>query len=346
MSIEYKHRIHEFIDWNLIEKRVKDYPATGETFPPEFLQRYSDKAPFYIHYMSWRLGIEGYEEVISHFEKLLGCASSMPGWENERSLLRTAEFGDFWSLVWQLQVAEWLCKIAKDVCWSDGSGGPDLSAELNGGHWYVECYMPRKSFGLVTLIEDILYLQNIQDVHVGYNLCRPFSLPQGNSRATFLDTILETVLDPVCLAEAREGAKEEYPVIIYKGPEENAGNPLYIYLEGNGEYIPGRVPNEPPPVKTYMEEVLKKALKAKEGKNNLLERRPNMLAVNYALDKGYQLTEGLTRLELEPPHVAASPEIDLLAASTVGVDKFLTTPDLKIWDHTGSLENQWLKFTS
>lgn len=326
-ACQYPDVIHKTIDKKLIKQRLKDYPATGKTFPFDTLQPYFDKPPFYCHYMAWRLGLEGYEDFLSNFEELLGCARSVCGWKNEKSLLTTAEWGDFWSLVWQLQVAHWLCRVGKSVKWSEGSGGPDLSAELDGKRWHVECYVYRRSFVLLRFIEEFLHLID-PHLRVAYGQCLPFSLPQGRQRQGFLNTILGPLLASGCLAEAREQAEKEWPVILYQGPGDNPDNPLVILLEGDRNYQPGRKPKRVGSPTAYVETALNEAINAKKDSNRLSEpeHRPNMLAANFVLSKDFQLAKGSERAKLSPPQVDLPPQIDVLGFSTVGIDDMLNGP--------------------
>ena len=147
--------VHKQIDWKRVKYRCQQYPAIGQTFTMKMLKKHCESPPYYCHFMSWRLGTWENESLFQRLEDLLCCAKALPNWECEKkSLVGSAEFSDFWSLIWQLQVAEYLCEIGTDVRWGkSGKSGksPDLSVKVGDECWYVECYMPHKSFGLLMI---------------------------------------------------------------------------------------------------------------------------------------------------------------------------------------------------
>ena len=237
--------VHKLIDWELMCSRHDHYPVIQQTFPMEMLEKYSEKPPYYCHFMSWRLGTWGDETLFQRLEDLLCCAKSLPNWEDEKkSLVRSADFAEFWSLIWQLQVAEHLCEVGTDVCWgkSDQSGkSPDLSVKVGNERWYVECYMPRKSFGLLRFLEELLQKHD-PDIRISYDPCLCFKLPGDSARNQFLDERVSRFLDPTYLAKAKVAAKQEHPVLLDKHPESS----LYVYVDGDDSdaYMPGIVPNQ------------------------------------------------------------------------------------------------------
>ena len=277
--------VHQQIDWERIQSRRERYPAIGRAFPLETLKQRSECPPYYCHYMSLRLSTWE-ESLFQRLEELLCCAEALPYWKHERSLLGTGDFADFWSLVWQLQVAEHLCGVGTDVCWA--KSGPDLSVKVDDTRWYVECYTPRKSFGLLKFLEELL-LKLYPDVRTSYDLCLPFQLPGNSKRNEFLDEILSRFLDPSYLANARIVAETKYPEVLYKDPESS----LYIYVEGDNvdAHMPGIVPDQTGSPKSYVECVLKEAADAKKCSNDLKHHHPNLLAVNFVLSDDFQLAK-------------------------------------------------------
>ena len=176
--------VHRLIDWKRVRCRLQRYPAIRRAFPLTTLEQRSESPPYYCHYMSWRLGTWENESRFRRLEDLLGCTEALPNWEHEkRSLVSSTDFAEFWSLVWQLQVAEHLCKVGTDVRWAES--GPDLSVKVGAERWYVECYTPRKSFGLLRFIEELLRKLD-SDIRISYDLCLPFQLPQNTDRDRFL----------------------------------------------------------------------------------------------------------------------------------------------------------------
>ena len=334
--------VHKLINWDWIKGRLERYPAIERAFPIETLTEYCESPPYYCHYMSWRLGTYCNESTFQRLEELLCCAEVLHNWESERSLLTTGEFADFWSLVWQLQVAEHLCAVGTDVRWN--KSGPDLSIQTGDKRWYVECYTPRKSFGLLEFIKELL-LKLDSAIETEYDLCLPFSLPQNTCRDKFLDKILNPFLDPSYLAKAKESAKARYPVILYEGSKNDPENPLYIYAEGDDmdAYATGIVSNQVGNTKTYMEHVLKEVITNKKDSNALKEHRPNLLAVNLLLSIDYQvacmLQERAQSLDL--PDIGSN--IDVLAVYVVGIDEHLTKEKLKVSMRAEMLEDDFLK---
>ena len=316
--------VHRLIGWERVTSRLERYPAIGRAFPLETLKRGCESPPYYCHYMAWCLGTWP-NELVERLEELLRCAEDLPNWEHEKSLLSDTDFAVFWSLVWQLQVAEYLREIGKDVSWA--KSGPDLSVKIGGERWFVECYTYRKSFGLLNFLEELL--QRLDPaVCTKYSRCLPFSLPSGRDRELFLDEVLSPFLDPAYLANAKERAEQEYPVVLYRHPESS----LCVCVEGSGDYMPdNNVVGHP---ESYLNVALKEALRAKRDSNDLKNHHPNLLAVNYLLSTDYQLAESSRGT---PPLPENDPDIDVLTVSAVGIDERLTRVKLEVVVGGGSL---------
>ena len=317
--------VHELIDWKRVKYRCQQYPAIGRTFLMEMFKNHHEKPPYYCHYMSWRLGTWEDESLFQRLEDLLCCAETIPNWGREkRSLVGSTDFAEFWSLVWQLQVAEHLCEIGTDVRWNES--GPDLSVKLGDEHWYVECYMPRKSFGLLRFLEELLQ-QLDSDIRISYDPCLCFELPRDSCRDKFLDERMSRFRDPAYLAEAKEAAKKEYPVLLDKQPESS----LYIYVDGDDcdAYMPEIIPNQVGDPKLYVELVLKEAVEAKKCSNDLAEHRPNLLAVSFLLND-WQVARMSPERVKSPTLPQIDPNIDALAVSAVGIDQRLDREKLKV----------------
>ena len=260
---------HRLIDWERVTSRHERYPVIGREFPLETLKRGCESSPYYCHYMAWCLGAWPHESefLVQRLEELFHCAEKLPNWEHEQSLLSDTDFAVFWSLVWQLQVAEYLREIGEDVSWAQS--GPDLSVKVGGERWFVECYTYRKSFGLSSFLEELL-LRLDTTIRIEYNQCLPFSLPSGRDREPFLHEVLSPFLDPVYLANAKERAEQEYPVVLYKHPDSS----LCVYVKGSGDYMPGNnVVGHP---ESYLNVALKEALRAKRNSNDLKNHHPNL----------------------------------------------------------------------
>ena len=309
----------------------------------ETFEKNHEKPPYYCHYMAWRLGTWEDESLFRRLEDLLRCAEALPEWEHEkRSLVSSTDFAEFWSLIWQLQVAEHLCEVGTDVCWgkSDQSRkSPDLSVKVGDERWHVECYMPRKSFGILKFLEELLH-QFDPDIHTYYNWCLPFQLPQNSDLNRFLHEVICECCDPEKLAKVKAAAKQESPEILYKHLESS----LHVYVVGDDAdaYMPGIVPNETGEPKFYAEQVLRETVNAKKDSNALAEHRPNLLAVNCLLSNDWQLAmmspERLKCLSL--PQI--EPNIDALAISAVGIDKRLSQETLKVIVRSKRVEHSCL----
>ena len=323
--------VHKLIDWKRVKCRCQKYRAIGQTFPMEMLKKHCESPPYYCHYMSWRLGTWENESLFRRLEELLCCAKDLPNWEQEKkSLVGSADFSVFWSLIWQLQVAEHLCKVGKDVRWGKSGKSeksPDLSVKVGDERWYVECYMPHKSFGLLRFLEELLQKLD-SDIRVSYDPCLRFNLPQDCARDQFLDERMNRFRDCKFLKKAKEKAKKKYPQVLDNHTESS----LYVYVDGDDcdAYTPGVVPNQVGNPKPYVEQVLKEAVNAKKCSNDLVDHRPNLLAVGFLLND-WQVENMLSgRLKsLTLPEIA--PNIDALAVSAVGIGERLDREKIQLW---------------
>lgn len=310
--------VARFIDWNLVEQRSQNFPSIGRAFSTSVLRRGDSGPPYYCHFMAWPLGTWRDEALIQRLDELLALAEDLPNWRAERSLLGSTDFADFWSLVWQLQVAEYLSTIGREVQWR--GEGPDLSVEIDGERWFIECYCYRKSFGLYLFVEELL--QRIDPaICVSYDLCLPFTLPTDNARSGFLDTILSPFQDPHLLEDAKARAAEAYPVVLHR---HDSG--LIIYLDGDNpaQYEPGIVPNRAGDPQRYLAEAVEQALAQKRGSNSLGTHHPNLVLANLALSADIQLAlHRAERLGLQLPAPDLGPHIDSFAVAIAGIDEVL-----------------------
>lgn len=324
--------MRRFVDWELIEHRRSEYAAIGRAFDLNTLKRGLKKPPYYCHYMAWRLGTWETEGLFEQLEELLLQAESLPNWKYERPLLVSPEFADFWSLVWQLQVAEYLVTIGSEVQWA--KSGPDLYLVVGDERWYVECYTPRKSFGLLLFLAELLERID-SSIRCDYDLCIPFQLPHGSERVEFLDTVFMPFLNPSYLAHAKDVARTRYPVVLYTHPSSS----LKVYVEGDDvdAYTPGVIPNRVGSPEAYLKVALREAANAKRNSNALDEHRPHLVAVNYLLSTDYQLAGSYRRTTGRSLDLEVDPGIDALAVAVVGIDERLTREALKVvhGSHTG-----------
>ena len=322
--------VHQLLDWKLVEARSERFRAIGRTFPLTLLRKYEERAPYYSHYMSWRLGTWRDEALFERLEELLVCAEALPNWKQEKaSLVGSRDYSEFWSFVWQLQMAEYLGSVGSEVAWaSQKAPSPDLSAVVYGQRCFVECYVPRKSFGLLSYIEDVVSRVD-QNIRVSYDRCLPFRLAANSSATDFVDKVLKRCLAQDRLADAKRKAETQYPVVLFK----DEGSSLYVYVEGENadKYMPGIVPNRTGCPERYLELVLREALEAKRCSNGLRDHRPNLLAVSYLLSTDFQLAEALRGLPAAAQTDAdVGAGIDTLTVSTAGINERLSKEKLKI----------------
>jgi hypothetical protein len=48
--------IKKNLDWDIVQERIQRFKHIAEIFPLVELQKCSGKAPYFCHYMGWRLG--------------------------------------------------------------------------------------------------------------------------------------------------------------------------------------------------------------------------------------------------------------------------------------------------
>jgi len=311
--------VHKLIDWEIVAQRLHMFPAIGRAFSLKLLMSHQETPPYYCHYMAWRLGTWNSESSFAHLDELLSIAEKLPCWFAEKPLLKSPEFSDFWSLFWQLQVAEYLCRIGSNVQWA--KSGPDLSAQVESETWYVECYAYRKSFGLMRFIEELLNKVD-SSIRAQYDLCMPFSLPSDRARSEFLDRTLSDFTNPEYIERARSTALKEYPVLLLQTFE----NSLVVYMEGlNSEvYVDGIVPDRTGDSQAYIKNALNEAIHAKQNNNSLDKQHPNLVAVNFSLSEDAQYAFNRAYdLKLLISDIELSPSLDALAVAAVGIDERL-----------------------
>ena len=309
--------IEKFIDWRIIERRLQRFSAIDRAFPLKLLKSCQDVPPYYCHYMAWRLGTWESDSSFARLDELLTGAEKLPCWSGEKPLLTSPDFSEFWSLFWQLQVAEYLSEIGTNVQWAL-KGGPDLSVQIESETWYVECYSYRKSFGLMLFIEELLQ-QVDSSIRVEYDLCLPFSLPTDHERSGFLDRTLAEFTNPAYIKRARAKALAQYPVLLQPKGE----NSLVVYMDGPDPeaYIPGILPSRTGDPQDYLDVALNEAIHAKENANSLATHRPNLVAVNLSLSKDAQFALNRAHdFKLSIPDAQLGPNLDALAVAVIGID--------------------------
>ena len=313
-----KHFVHKLIDWERVDERLGRYPAIREAFSMKVLRAAEESRPYYCHYMAWRLGtwsVES-ERCLANLDNLLASAAELPNWEHEDSVLKNGEYATYWSLLWQLQVAAKLRAVGRNVTWAGPDGGPDLSVDVDGERWHVECHVPRKSYFLLQFLQECL--SKILDLSVQevYPLFARMSLPEPSR---FLDDKLE----PYCDASRREAASAKCVIIVYEdqcsvevAEEEWDTNESGDTVDGRRRPLGPRGSPE-----QHVTAMLKGAVSSKGESNSLGDHHPNVLAVNLLLTNAEAAEfhdrhrDIIARCAPELPDA-----VDVLAVANCGID--------------------------
>jgi len=268
--------------------------------------------------MSWRLGTWSDEKLFVFLDELLGYASTLKNWEDEKSLLQDCTFEQYWSLLWQLQVARMLDNAGVSLSWC--RPGPDLRAVIGGAEFWVECYVYRKSFGIQEFVLELLQHLDV-GLAVDHDLYVPHSLLKDSELRLFLDSLFRPLLDNSYIKKLRERARRRYPVPVdVPGGITN----FFVYMQGENPaaYDPSihRFASGVP--EAYLEVAFREAINSKLGANKLNEVHPNLLAVNFVLSPDFQTAFERQRvLRSELPEVDLGSEIDAVILSACGVDR-------------------------
>lgn len=317
----YRELVHRCIDWNRIRSRLSRYPEIAQHFPEPVLRSCSDKPPCYCHYMAWRLGTWPTETYTENMEGMLSAASLIDNWQQEfRQHQNSCDFSKYWSLLWQMQVADFFKTRGARLSWN--TAGPDLSVEDREGQFFVECYAYQKSHSIEKFIREVLRRVD-ERIRVEHRAYLPFSLPKNRDTAGFLDELFRPFLKPRFVDQEIQAADQCWPRLI---PVPSGAENFFIYIEGPSDaYQPGVLPNSTGDPSSYLQDCISKAIGNKEDANKLAMNRPNLLAINYLLSDEFftaeerrkELNEGLPALDL-------GSNLDAVLYSSAGVDKPLS----------------------
>lgn len=312
--------VERFLSWDRVRDRLGRFEHIGRAYPLALLEQHRGTPPYFCHYMAWRLGTWNNEGLLQRFDHLLGVGAALPGWAGERTMLESPDFSVYWSLLWQLQMAEHLLSVGTEVRWNNP--GPDLAVTIEGTRIYVECFVLRKSFGIRLFLQELL--QHLgPDIKLDHDYCLRLDLPQNQGTNQFLDDALRPFLDEAAIQRLRAEAQTRYPVVVAQ-----PASTLVILLEGANvsAYDPAIHQSVTGDPEQHLRVILSEALTQKAGANALAEHRPNLVAVNYLLSTDAQVA--LTLRGLPPP--PALPEgIDGFAvAPAVGIDGRVTREQL------------------
>ena len=334
MNLKPAHRqfVSRAISWDRVQQRLVEFPAIAKDFALDAMRSRQSQPPYYCHQMAWRLSTFG-PGLLSRINQLFDVAHRIPGWSSQRSLIQDPNFGTFWSLLWQLQVAEFLTTLKGNVSW--GGAGPDLLIRRRNETVYVECYCYRKSFGLELFVEELLG-QVDPNIRVFHQLFLPFSLPKDRKVDQFLDQFFTPFLAHAFLDDKRAEAEVAYPVIL--AMPAGAVN-FVVYLEGldADKYQPGLLPQGGGDRDNYLALILREAISSKQSSNKLCIHRPNLLAVNYLLSADMQVAVCLDATA----DVALGENIDGLTYGAVGIDRLLSLQHLTLRASANHPASEW-----
>ena len=318
--------VQRHLNWDLVEERLDKNPAIARAFPIDLLRLRRTEPPFFCHYAAWRLGTWGDETLVARLEALLSAAEELPSWSSERPLLHGGNFADFWSLYWQLQVAEFLSRKNIPACWN--GAGPDLRVQTPAGTAFIECFAFRKSFGVEAYLEDLLQL-SCSNATIIRDSCLPFSVAPDSELSEELSRLLHPFVDEQDLSHKQELASERYPLVLSRGHHAS----MRIVLEGPNDdaYDPSVGKTDVGDPAEHLRVVLDEAARAKGGKNSLATHHPNLVLVNLLLSRDAQgALHRASSLDQELPPVQIPSDIDGIAFSVVGIDKALEASDLRL----------------
>ena len=117
-------------------------------------------------------------------------------------------------------------------------------------------------------------------------------------------------------------------MILYRCPSSS----LCLYVEGKDRdaYKPGIVPNQVGNPESYLQVVLREAIRAKQCSNDLKYHHPNLVAVNFLLSQDYQVAKSFPERVQSLTLSEIGPNIDVLAASAIGIKERLSRDKIEV----------------
>lgn len=322
--------IKRCLNWERVRERLNRYKHIAEIYPIAELQKCSDKAPFYCHYLSWRLGTWENEGSFDFFDKLLEISTDLPGWDKGSRVPGGCEFDKFWGFVWELQTVVFFTDyLGLKTEWK--KAGPDIRVSVDSEAFFVECTTYRKSFGLEEFIGELFHFiyPQIMTEHVPF---MQFSLPKNNEIETFLDDLFKPYLDPSFLHSKLKEVQHQTPVML---PIPSRAKNFYVYLENqnaadhNFELEQNLTTTGDP--ESFLKIALKEIIGNKVPANELLQNRPNLLMVNLLLGKDWQLATALR--PMQKPDLGET--FDGVLLTTCGIDRIPTFQSSFIYNEPG-----------
>lgn len=317
--------VERALDWHLVRARLDQFHSIAKTFPIEVLRAATKSEPYYCHPVAWRLGTWQAEALLTRIDDLLRVGEALPNWKKEKALIRGRDFADFWSLLWQLQVAEYLLGRRCSPSWI--GSGPDFQVNTDCGQAYVECYVYRKSFGVEAFLDELVRA-SCPDAYLLRDHCLPFQIP-SEKRGQMISTFLAPLLDAECLESKRRKALQSYPVVL--SALEGTSLRLVLGSDDTNTYAPASGATFTGDPDSYLSVALREAMNAKSDASALESHRPNLLLINFLLSVDAQIAiHRATSLSHSPSHPELPDSIDAAAISTVGIDEKLTNAALQL----------------
>lgn len=276
--------VKKYIDWDIVKYRLDRYPTINKHFNIQLLKQFEEKPPYFCHYMAWRLGTYIDEYIFLNFENLINKASKLKNWDKEfKSFQNSNDHGTFWSLIWQMQVADFFLSCGSNCTWNDP--GPDLTVEIKDKVFHVECYTYQKSFSLLIFIEE-LFRKIDKSIEVDHQSFIRFSLPI--KKDDFLDELFKPFLLHETIIKLHKKSKKQNPVLLDL-PKESGSLQLFFKSSKN-PYNPGIINNAAGDPELYLKDAINKSIANKENSNKLGEKqfRPNLLAINFLVDRDFE----------------------------------------------------------
>jgi hypothetical protein len=286
----YAALVHSLIDWDRVERELNGFRAISSHFPLDAI-RCQINSPFFCHFLLLRLALYRNSALLNNFEELLQLASQFPGWNSEFKNLQDGPYDRYFSMLWQLQVAQFLYASGATLEWN--GSWPDLKISYRKKEFFAECYVHYKMLGMESFIMDIL---NHKDGNLQLTRRYSLAIPEKyrhslQDKACILESLLGPLSDTGYMQSCRQKAGIEWPVEVSSWPTRTRMNefPLMsVVLEGSGEcyrppeYIPGMGANNAhgDPAKT-LKAWLNESAKAKQNSNNLKDHRPNVVFIQF-----------------------------------------------------------------
>ncbi len=320
--------VDRYLYWGKVEERLSRFEHIRAQYTIDRFRECSEKGPFYCHYLAWRMGTWQDETLFDRFDDTLGNGALLRNWSS-RGLPSSCGFDEYWGLIWELQVSEWLSDQENtNVEWMDS--GPDLKFTNQRGDCFVECYTYRKSFGISGFIEELFGWIHPQ-IRVKHHPYMRFSLPQDGSRESFLDLLFRPYLDPSFLEAKLADAVVAYPVVL---PTPKGTTNLEIYIDGGflSEFVPTIQMGGTGDPELYLRNAVKEALNNKRDSNMLKEYHPNLLAVNFLLGHDAQSAfDRQIRRGLRAPEPDLGTTFDAVVLAVCGIDERFSMSSVCRW---------------